>query len=289
MVKRIPRLHDNQKPARSIYTQLVDVPRNANEGLHSASGAFVESMLGKPDSVKTLKLTKVVDLGPFVVEGLIPAVESLSDVMSVVRDMHPDLYCRLSPNGMRVVKKIAGTSSRSLHSWGIAIDLKVDAIEDVKWNDKAFYGLALMAPIFHSHQWFWGGAFREKETKKGSGIYVSNEDAMHFEVSKEKLLEWQRSGIFGPISKSRQETIQPAGLGAVNTASSSDQRILHKGDKGPSVVLLQNALNLRNYKLVADGRFGSKTESALIDFQRKHGLIPNGIVGKRTAFYLALF
>jgi hypothetical protein len=137
-----------------------------------------------------------------------------------------------------------------------------------------------MAPIFHLHGWFWGGAFRDKETRKGSGIYQSNEDAMHFEVSKEKLIDWQRSGLLGPITKSRQET---------NPAADLSKDILRRGDQGPCVVLLQNVLRLREYNISPDGRFGTNTESALIDFQRKHGLIPNGIVGPKTAFYLALY
>lgn len=281
---RIRRPHKPQAEPRSQYTVLVDIPKNVNAGLHSISGAQVEAILGAPPTKM-----EPIDAGPFHVHGNPVAVNSLKEVLMVINSRYPLLYDKLDQNGMFVLRNIAGTRSKSLHSWGIAIDLMIDDIEDVKWNDKAFYGLALIAPIFNEHGWFWGGAFRDKETKKGSGIYQSNEDAMHFEVSREKLLEWQRAGMFGPISKTRQAAIQPAGSKPVTISSSPDPFNLRRGDNGPRVVWLQNALRSRRYNIPPNGRFGPTTEWALIDFQRKHGLPPNGIVGPKTALYLALF
>jgi peptidoglycan hydrolase-like protein with peptidoglycan-binding domain len=34
--------------------------------------------------------------------------------------------------------------------------------------------------------------------------------------------------------------------------------------------------------VAADGYFGSQTEAALREFQRTHGLVPDGIVGPKT-------
>ena len=53
--------------------------------------------------------------------------------------------------------------------------------------------------------------------------------------------------------------------------------VLKKGSKGPAVVTLQEFL-----KLKADGDFGPKTESAVKAWQKSHGLIDDGIVGKKT-------
>ena len=170
------------------------------------------------------------------------------------------LCCRYMGNSNKV----------SNHSWGIAIDLLIDGKLDLYNDGKTLYGLTLIAPIFNRNGWYWGGRFR------------TSEDAMHFEVSKEKLLEWQKAGMLGSVSKSRQEVIAPS-----NGHTLLD--FLHKGDKGPCVVALQNALKTRNYNITPDGRFGNKTELALIDFQRKQGLIANGTVGPKTALYLALF
>lgn len=57
---------------------------------------------------------------------------------------------------------------------------------------------------------------------------------------------------------------------------------LYKGCESASVQTLQNLLDDVGYNLVADGKFGSKTESAVIDFQKKNGLGTDGIVGSLT-------
>lgn len=209
--KKIPRKHKPQKTAKSKYTELVDIDSNANIGIQNASGAFVEKLLGSPTSKEVLNMIKYSSVGPFKVEGLAPALNSLNEIMSDVKDKYSDLYPRLSHNGMRVVKKIAQSSSKSLHSWGIAIDIKVDGIDDEKWNEKAFYGLALLAPIFHKHGWYWGGAFRDKPIENKPGFVQTNEDAMHFEVSKGKLLGWAQLGLLGPDAQkfaTKKETLK---------------------------------------------------------------------------------
>ena len=52
---------------------------------------------------------------------------------------------------------------------------------------------------------------------------------------------------------------------------------LKKGDKGEAVKSLQTFL-----KIKADGIFGDITEMAVKEYQENHGLVPDGIVGKRT-------
>ena len=53
--------------------------------------------------------------------------------------------------------------------------------------------------------------------------------------------------------------------------------VFKKGSRGDAVKQIQVALNLK-----ADGIFGSKTEKAVIKFQKDNGLYPDGIVGKKT-------
>lgn len=64
---------------------------------------------------------------------------------------------------------------------------------------------------------------------------------------------------------------------------------LRRGSTGPSVVVIQVALNriAQNYPAIpkiptADGIFGSRTEAAVIAFQQIFGLTPDGIVGPGT-------
>lgn len=60
-------------------------------------------------------------------------------------------------------------------------------------------------------------------------------------------------------------------------------KTLRKGDSGLTVKWLQDLLLAAGHDLgKADGVFGSKTQAAVEDFQRKHGLTVDGIAGKKT-------
>lgn len=64
-----------------------------------------------------------------------------------------------------------------------------------------------------------------------------------------------------------------------------NDRYLRKGDRGPAVKTLQQALIDAGYdlpKFGADGAFGNETESAVKDYQRDRGLTADGIVGPIT-------
>ncbi len=58
--------------------------------------------------------------------------------------------------------------------------------------------------------------------------------------------------------------------------------LLRLGSRGEDVRRLQTALVQRGYALSVDGDFGAKTEGAVRDFQRNHGLNADGIVGPQT-------
>ncbi len=60
-------------------------------------------------------------------------------------------------------------------------------------------------------------------------------------------------------------------------------RTLHKGDQGPEVVMLQQALTELGYLSgAADGNFGTGTENAVKKFQKDNGLADDGIPGTKT-------
>ena len=58
--------------------------------------------------------------------------------------------------------------------------------------------------------------------------------------------------------------------------------VLRKGDKIQAVKTLQACLDVFGYGLAIDGSFGGKTETALKDFQKKHGLTVDGVCGKNS-------
>jgi len=52
--------------------------------------------------------------------------------------------------------------------------------------------------------------------------------------------------------------------------------------RGDGVKWVQTKLNEKGYKLAVDGIAGMITIGAVMDFQKKHGLVPDGIVGPDT-------
>ena len=52
--------------------------------------------------------------------------------------------------------------------------------------------------------------------------------------------------------------------------------------KGDYVVIAQGRLVVAGYDIVVDGVFGPKTKQAVIQFQKDHGLTPDGVIGPKT-------
>lgn len=60
------------------------------------------------------------------------------------------------------------------------------------------------------------------------------------------------------------------------------KRMLSYGSSGEEVKELQKALNNAGYSLEVDGKFGTKTQSAVKSYQKSKGLAVDGIVGNNT-------
>ena len=70
--------------------------------------------------------------------------------------------------------------------------------------------------------------------------------------------------------------------GLYEEVSPLDHPTLRRGDSGEAVTYLQTLLCDVGETLTADGKFGSKTEQAVKDFQRISGLTVDGVVGPKT-------
>ncbi len=255
----------------SKITDLIPIPDGINHGVNAARQITMKTLLGNPrgsfgkdclpvTNAALKNLIRTDDVGPFKVTGLAPAVSSLKEVIADIRQEEPEVFEGLGSSGMLCARLVRGSAvSISNHSWGTAIDLNLNGVLDQRGdkNRTVQVGLAGIAPIFNRHRWYWGAGF-------------PIEDGMHFELSDQKIRELHATGIFSGA---------PATL---------PEAALSIGDRGQQVKRLQEKLNEQAEDLVTDGIFGASTHAAVVAFQAKHGLTPDGIVGRRTSEALGL-
>ena len=80
------------------------------------------------------------------------------------------------------------------------------------------------------------------------------------------------------VTKRKGHTVAVISVPSTNSDNSS----LKKGSKGDKVKELQTKLNKVGNNLVVDGSFGSATEKAVKEFQKKYNLTVDGIAGPNT-------
>jgi hypothetical protein len=252
-----------------VITKPIGIPVQINVGVSAARQATMLSLLGNPRSdyddvcreVTNPKLRALIVLssvGPFRVQGLKPAVESLKAIFEDVRVLQPDVHEGLGTAGMLCARLVRGSrQSISNHSWGTAIDVTLDGVLDARGDNRVQEGLSRIAPIFNKHGWFWGAGFR-------------TEDAMHFEAGDDLIRRWHANGQLGA------------------SALRLPDPLLTIGDRGPDVVALQKRLNELGAAVTEDGVFGMGTHAAVMAFQAEHGLGADGAVGPQTRAALQL-
>lgn len=80
------------------------------------------------------------------------------------------------------------------------------------------------------------------------------------------------------VTKTKGHTVAVISVPSTN----SDDGSLKRGSKGDKVKELQTKLNKVGNNLVVDGSFGSATEKAVKEFQKKYNLTVDGIAGPNT-------
>ena len=116
-----------------------------------------------------------------------------------------------------------------------------------------------------------------------TGMYQGNGNIIHCSGTvKEEALpgvpKWERWGI--PAGLYTTDELRKAGL---NVDDEKNTPTLRRGSQGDEVADLQMILNSKyGYELEVDGSFGKATETAVKDFQTKHGLAADGVVGAKT-------
>jgi peptidoglycan hydrolase-like protein with peptidoglycan-binding domain len=184
-------------------SKMIKIDKSAfNKGLTATNNAHNFQVLGNPRpesgtnganwptgylQVTNQKLLKNMVSAPLkgAGQGLRPAVASLNAVLDDIQRKYPDVRRLLSSDGMLVCRRVklkggGWGKSVSNHSWGAAIDLRYNGVFDSHGDGVVLAGLALIAPIFNDHGWYWGATFK-------------TEDGMHFEGSRELLAQWAKA------------------------------------------------------------------------------------------------
>jgi hypothetical protein len=170
-------------------------PQSVNGGKTSCPTSFLLRKFGhpranygqdcRPPTVNAWKariITK--DVGPFKVTGHRKAVALLEVAMAQLKREKPEVYAALGTAGMLCCRYVRGsTSVISNHSLGLAIDFTVNGILDPRGDDKVQLGLLDLYSVMKHHGFYWGVEF-------------GTEDAMHFEVCSEVVMQWVRDGSF---------------------------------------------------------------------------------------------
>lgn len=185
-------------PAESSETQdligTVDIrPKGFNKGLIQPKNSFMIRTLGHPRDTygeNCLPVTnpRLIDamtqekIGSFRVTMLKPAMESFKRVMERLKESDIDIYNKVGTAGALCARLIRGSkSSVSNHSWGTAIDIKLDDQLDRFADGETQFGLLIIAEYFNDEGWYWGASY-------------GREDSMHFEASEALIQSWVDAG-----------------------------------------------------------------------------------------------
>lgn len=180
----------------SNLLEIVPIPAkpDMNRGKSSCPTAMLVRRFGSPRARlsdecegvtaafwKSRMVTKSV--GPFRANGHRLAVALLAKSLAKVKDRHPELYAGLGSAGMLCCRRVRGSTALSNHGLGLAIDFNFNGRLDSRGDGKCQRAMLLLYSVMKEDGWYWGAEF-------------PTEDAMHFEVSAEKVQEWIDAGVF---------------------------------------------------------------------------------------------
>ena len=182
---------------RSETEELTETMRLAkarfNKGISQPNNRVMKSLLPDPRSRYSTNCQPVTDphlkallqtanIANFRVTMIKPAIESLERIMARLKESDPDIYEKVGTAGALCARLIRGSrSSVSNHSWGTAIDIKLQGELDRFADGGTQFGLLILAEYFNDEGWFWGATY-------------NREDSMHFEIGVETLKRWAAEG-----------------------------------------------------------------------------------------------
>jgi len=248
---------------------------------------------------------------PRVPSGLPSAIERFSGYLpqttcdpvakpgvTAFRSMVMGLYKGTSDYG---IVRDCGLGGTSEHKEGRAWDWKVSAYNSTQKEQADTLMAWLLAPDKNGNEaamarrlgimyiiWnrkIWGAYAAEKGWRPYSGV-SAHTDHVHFSFSWPGALKqtsfWTRSVATVPTTP---VGFGVSGNGAATTSSAAGggSTTVKFGDRGTLVAAVQKVL-----KIDADGVFGNQTRTAVVAFQTRKSLVPDGVVGPTTLTALGL-
>lgn len=180
-------------PTQDMTEVMLLATERFNKGVTQPNNRIMLELLGQPRdtydttcrSITNPKLKALLEtrqVGPLRLTLLTPALDSLERIFAQLKTAEPDIYAALGTAGGLCVRYVRGsTSSISNHSFGTAVDIKLQDTLDGFGDGGTQFGLLLLAELFNAEGWYWGATYRR-------------EDSMHFEVGEETLRRWLAEG-----------------------------------------------------------------------------------------------
>ena len=174
-----------------------------------------------------------------------------------------------------IVTNAKGSTYSSMHQWGVAVDFYRNDGKGAFNDSDGFF--TKVGKIGQSIGLEWGGAWK------------SIKDKPHFQLADWGSTTSKLKKMYGTPEKfmatwSKAVATTPT----VQTVSKTDnpypipEETIRKGSIGTGAKWVQYQLNKKGYSLIVDGNFGNKSVNALISFQRKNNLTPDGVCGVMT-------
>ncbi len=180
-------------PTQDMTEVMLLATERFNKGVTQPNNRIMLELLGHPRdtydttcrSITNPKLKALLEtrqVGPMRLTLISPALDSLERIFAKLQAAEPDIYAAIGTAGGLCVRYIRGsTSSISNHSFGTAVDIKLQNTLDDFGDGGTQFGLLLLAELFNDEGWYWGATY-------------SREDSMHFEVGEETLRRWLAEG-----------------------------------------------------------------------------------------------
>ena len=170
-------------------------PTTLNVGVSPCPTSLLVARFGRPRDLVTNECQAITSpfwagrmvagqVGRSRVRGHRQAVALFGEAFAALEQADPELYARTDSSGMLCVRHVRGRPDvLSNHSLGLALDVTLDGLLDIRGDGQVQEGLLTLHAALGRFGIFWGAGLRP-------------EDAIHFEVGAEVVHRWIDEEVF---------------------------------------------------------------------------------------------